>query len=80
MITDNVELLKGDNMPKLASSLNMSGNLYIHMYRDIPKNIPDSKKAASTTKSSRKELADEMKAPVNDGDSGLLGKFRSLFK
>lgn len=66
--------LKGKGMPKLNSPLNASGDLYVHVYIDIPKNITDKQREII------KALADEMKAPVNDGDSGLLGKFRSLFK
>ncbi len=66
--------LKGKGMPRLNSPLNISGDLYVHVYIDIPKSITDKQREII------KNLADEMKAPVNDGDSGLLGKFRSLFK
>ena len=66
--------LKGKGMPKLNSTRNSSGDLYVHVYIDIPKELTDKQRELI------KALADEMKAPVNEGDSGLLGKFRSLFK
>ena len=66
--------LKGKGMPKLNSPVNTSGDLYVHVYIDIPKVLTDKQRELIKT------LAGEMKAPVNDGDSGLLGKFRSLFK
>ena len=66
--------LRGKGMPKLNSPLNVSGDLYVHVYIDIPKEITDKQRELI------KALAEEMKAPVNEGDSSLLGKFRSLFK
>lgn len=66
--------LRGKGMPKLNSPLNMSGDLYVHVYIDIPKELTDKQRELI------KSLADEMKAPVNEENSGLLGKFRSLFK
>ena len=67
--------LRGKGMPKLNSPLNVSGDLYVHVYIDIPKEITDKQRELI------KALADEMKAPVsNEANSGLLGKFRSLFK
>ncbi len=67
--------LRGKGMPKLNSPLNISGDLYVHVYIDIPKEITDKQRELI------KALADEMKAPVsNESNSGLLGKFRSLFK
>lgn len=66
--------LRGKGMPKLNSPLNTSGDLYVHVYIDIPKELTDKQRELI------KSLADEIKAPVNDGNSGLLGKFRSFFK
>ncbi|MBR0150699.1 MAG: molecular chaperone DnaJ [Synergistaceae bacterium] len=62
--------LKGKGMPRLNSALKSYGDLYAHVYIDIPKNLTDKQRELV------KALADEMKAPISDGDSGLLGKFK----
>ncbi len=74
--TQHGEVLKvrGKGMPKMNSPLNLWGDLYVHVYIDIPKEITDKQREII------KSLADEMKAPVNDDNSGFLGKVRSLFK
>lgn len=62
--------LKGKGMPRLNSALKSYGDLYVHVYIDIPKNLTDKQRELV------KALADEMKAPVSDGDSGIFGKFK----
>ena len=66
--------LKGKGMPKLNSPMNASGDLYVHVYIDIPKTLTDKQRELI------KSLADEMQAPVHDGDSGLFGKVKGWFK
>ena len=66
--------IRGKGMPKLNSPLNLTGDLYVHVYVDIPKKLTDKQRELI------KALADEMSAPVNDEDSGFFGKVKGLFK
>ena len=66
--------LKGKGMPRLNSPLNSSGDLYVHVYVEIPKKLNDKQRELI------KALADEMKAPVSEGDSGFSSWFKGLFK
>lgn len=64
--------LKGKGMPRVNSKA--VGDLYIHVYIEIPKKLTDKQRELI------RSLADEMKAPVSDGDSGILGKFKRWFQ
>ena len=66
--------LKGRGMPKLNSALNLTGDLYVHVYIEIPKKLTDKQKELV------KALAEEMKTPVSENDEGILGKFRKWFQ
>lgn len=65
--------VKGKGMPRINSSLKTSGDLYVHVYIEIPKKLTDKQRELI------KSLADEMKAPVSEEDSGLKGWFKGLF-
>ena len=61
--------LKGRGMPHLKSSY--KGDLHVHVYIDIPKELTDKQKELI------KALADEMGTPINDN---LFSKFKGMFK
>ncbi|MBR1656931.1 MAG: molecular chaperone DnaJ [Synergistaceae bacterium] len=65
--------LKGKGMPRVNSKT--VGDLYAHVYIDIPKKLNDKQRELI------KALADEMEAPViTEEDSGILGKFKRWFQ
>ncbi|MBQ9388836.1 MAG: molecular chaperone DnaJ [Synergistaceae bacterium] len=64
--------LKGKGMPRVNSK--SIGDLYAHVYIEIPKKLTDKQKELI------KALADEMKAPVAENDSGFFGKFKRWFQ
>lgn len=66
--------LKGKGMPKVNSPLKLTGDLYAHVYIDIPKKLTDKQKELI------KSLAEEMSAPVDAGESGFFGKFKKWFQ
>ena len=66
--------LRGKGMPRINSSLKSSGDLYVHVYIEIPKKLTDKQRELI------KSLADEMKAPVSEEDPGILGKFKRWFQ
>lgn len=66
--------LKGKGMPKLNSLGGAKGDMYVHVYIDIPKELTPKQRELI------KALADEMKAPVNDNEPGFFEKFKGLFK
>ena len=67
--------LKGKGMPKLNSATGAKGDLYVHVYIDIPKELTDKQRELI------KALADEMKAPVNvDEGGGIFGRFKRWFQ
>lgn len=66
--------VKGKGMPKLNSPLNAYGDLYAHVYIDIPKDLTDKQRELI------KALADEMKAPVGVNEPGFFDKVRNFFK
>ena len=63
--------VKGKGMPRLNSKA--VGDLYVHVFIEIPKKLTDKQRELI------KSLADEMKAPVSEEDSGLKGWFKGLF-
>ena len=66
--------LKGKGMPRVNSPLKVTGDLYVHVYIEIPKNLTDKQRELI------KSLAEEMKAPISDGESGIGGWFKKVFK
>ena len=66
--------LKGKGMPKMNARSKASGDLYAHVYVDIPTKLTDKQRELI------KALAEEMPAPVNDSEPGFFDKFRNLFK
>ncbi|MBQ7169950.1 MAG: molecular chaperone DnaJ [Synergistaceae bacterium] len=64
--------VKGKGMPRVNSKA--VGDLYVHVYIEIPKKLTDRQREII------RSLADEMKAPVSDDDSGILGKFKRWFQ
>ena len=64
--------VKGRGMPRVNSKA--VGDLYVHVYIEIPKKLTDKQRELI------KSLADEMKAPISDEDSGILGKFKRWFQ
>lgn len=64
--------LKGKGMPRVNSK--SSGDLYVHVYIEIPKKLTEKQKELI------KSLADEMKAPVSEDDSSFSSWFKGLFK
>ena len=58
-------------MPKINSK--SVGDLYVHIYIEIPKKLTDKQREII------KSLADEMKAPVSEKDSGIGSWFKGLF-
>ena len=67
--------IKGRGMPRVNSALKSTGDLYVHVYVEIPRKLTDKQRELI------KSLADEMKAPVTDGeDSGIFGKFKKWFQ
>ena len=66
--------LKGKGMPRVNSPLKVTGDLYVHVYIEIPKKLTDKQRELI------KSLADEMKAPISGEDSGILGKFKRWFQ
>ena len=66
--------LKGKGMPRVNSPLKVTGDLYVHVYIEIPKKLTDRQRELI------KSLADEMKAPISGEDSGILGKFKRWFQ
>lgn len=66
--------LKGKGMPKMNSKSNASGDLYAHVYIDVPAKLTDKQRELI------KALAEEMQAPVNESEPGFFDKFRNLFK
>ena len=63
--------IKGKGMPRVNSKA--VGDLYVHIYIEIPKKLTDKQRELI------KSLADEMKAPVSEKDSGIAGWFKGLF-
>ncbi|MBQ7665764.1 MAG: J domain-containing protein, partial [Synergistaceae bacterium] len=63
--------VKGKGMPKI-NSLNAKGDLYAHVYIEIPKQLTEKQRELI------KALADEMKTPVN-GEQGFFDKVKNLF-
>ena len=63
--------VKGKGMPKINSK--SVGDLYVHIYIEIPKKLTDKQREII------KSLADEMKAPVSEKDSGIGSWFKGLF-
>lgn len=63
--------VKGKGMPRVNSKA--VGDLYVHIYIEIPKKLTDKQREIIKT------LADEMKAPVSEKDSGIAGWFKGLF-
>lgn len=63
--------IKGKGMPRVNTKA--VGDLYVHVYIEIPKNLTDKQRELI------KSLADEMKAPVSEKDSGIGGWFKGLF-
>ena len=74
--TSHGEILKvkGKGMPKLNNRLNSYGDLYAHVFIDVPTKLTDKQKELI------KQLADEMKAPVGNGEPGFFDKVKNLFK
>lgn len=66
--------IKGKGMPKINAVLNNTGDLYAHVYIDIPKDLTEKQRELI------KALADEMKAPVIENEPGFFDKFKNLFK
>lgn len=66
--------IKGKGMPKLNNRLNSYGDLYAHVFIDIPTKLTDKQKDLI------KQLADEMKTPVGNGEPGFFDKVKNLFK
>ena len=64
--------VKGKGMPRVNSKA--VGDLYIHVGIEIPKKLTDKQRELI------KSLADEMKAPVSNDDSGIFGKFKKWFQ
>ena len=64
--------VKGKGMPRIRSK--GVGDLYIHVYIEIPKKLTDKQRELI------KSLADEMKAPVSNDDSSIFGKFKKWFQ
>ncbi len=62
--------LKGKGMPRLNSALKTTGDLYAHVYIEIPKKLTDKQRELI------KSLADEMQAPVSVDEPGLFDKFK----
>lgn len=65
--------VKGKGMPKLNRP-NSRGDLYAHVFIDIPSKLTDKQKALIT------ELAKEMDAPVGTNEPGFFDKVKNLFK
>ena len=63
--------VKGKGMPKI-NSLNAKGDLYAHVYIEIPKQLTEKQRELI------KALADEMKTPVNS-EQGFFDKVKNLF-
>lgn len=63
--------VKGKGMPKI-NSLNAKGDLYAHVYVEIPKQLTEKQRELI------KALADEMKTPVNS-EQGFFEKVKNLF-
>ena len=66
--------IKGKGMPKLNNRLNSNGDLYAHVFIDVPTKLTDKQKDLI------KQLAEEMKAPVGDGEPGFFDRVKNLFK
>ena len=66
--------VKGKGMPKLNNRLNSNGDLYAHVFIDVPTKLTDKQKDLI------KQLAEEMKAPVGDGEPGFFDRVKNLFK
>ena len=66
--------VRGKGMPKLNSPLKLTGDLYAHVYIDIPTELTDRQRELV------KALAEEMKAPVAADKPGFFDKFKNLFK
>ena len=61
-------------MPKLNNRLNSNGDLYAHVFIDVPTKLTDKQKDLI------KQLAEEMTAPVGDGEPGFFDRVKNLFK
>ena len=66
--------LKGKGMPRVNAPLKTNGDLYAHVFIDVPTKLTDKQKELI------KSLADEMKTPVGVGEQGFFDKFKNLFK
>lgn len=66
--------IKGKGMPRVNSAIKSTGDLYAHVYIEIPKKLTDKQRELI------KSLADEMKAPVSDGETGLFDRFKKWFQ
>ena len=64
--------VRGKGMPRLRGPRGR-GDLYAHVFIDIPTKLTDRQKALIT------ELAEEMKTPVGSGEEGFFEKFKKLF-
>ena len=64
--------VKGKGMPRLRGPRGR-GDLYIHVFIDIPKNLTDKQKELIL------ELAKEMNTPTGTGEEGFFDKFKKLF-
>ena len=66
--------VKGKGMPKVNSALNVKGDLYVHVFIEIPTKLTEKQRELI------KELAEEMKAPITENKSGFAEKLKNLFK
>lgn len=66
--------IKNKGMPKINAALKSNGDLYAHVYIDIPTKLTDKQRELI------KSLADEMQAPVGVNEQGIFDKFKNLFK
>ena len=64
--------VKGRGMPKINSSMNAKGDLYVHAYVEIPKQLTEKQRELI------KALADEMKTPVNS-EPGFFDRVKNFF-
>ena len=66
--------IKGKGMPKINSALKSTGDLYAHVYVEIPTKLTEKQRDLI------KQLAEEMKAPVSADEPGFFDKVKNLFK
>ena len=66
--------LKGKGMPKLNSVRNATGDLYAHVFIEVPTKLTDKQRELI------KQLADEMQAPVSENKAGFTDWLKNLIK